>query len=408
MRKLIALVSGTALLISGLALGLFPARAEVGGATLEQATLVGEGEHDLGLVSKEMPKYVKIQVKGGQQLEAKFVGEANYMYSNMYIPPSKEDMGGGNGDDLPHTFRFAPGNLDSGDGGEVYFGITKMGGTGSAPVKVSLALSDVSDAKSGRDAGDTFNRALLIEPGSYKGYLNYFMYSFKGIEVPRGTDSEDFYMLKLKKGQALTVSVSPHSSVKLRLRIYDASRAIKVEQASETSGAIVTGRYVAPKDQDVYFQVRYYEKDIDSYDAKRVEAWAGKYYDFAANVEAGAVVGEQAPPAGVPSEVETLRPGKASKSGEKTFRLEAAANRVVSLKVSPADGQGIPEFVVLNADGKTPPQYAVQYLNGSRELQVKATGRNTKMVKGKGAFYVTVKGVENYTVEYKVLAKSCL
>lgn len=406
MRKTITLFAASILLMSGLLIWLPQAHAEVGGASLEEATLVGEGEHDLGIIEDTFSKYVKISVRAGQRLEATVEsnGFDRMGEFRVFSPPDKRLVWEKNYHPFPQTAIFAPGNLDNSRGGEVYLEVkNRQGGEeGRRPVSVKMKLTDVSDANSGSDAGDSFSRALKIQSGQLKGYLSAGVKSFDEVDYIKGTDLVDMYVVSLQKGDKLTISAAPHETVRLNLKTYDAARKIVAEQTSENTGAIATARFIASRAQDAFFAIRPARGNSTD------DSPGDHFYDLSVNVEPGTVDGGQAPPAGVPTEVETLRPGKASRSGEKTFKLEAAANRVVSLRVTSAAGQGTPEFVVLNSDGKIPPQYAVQHANGSRELQVKANGRNTRIVKGKGTFYVTVKAMGDYVVEHKALAKSCL
>lgn len=398
MRKVITPISLSIISAALLFVPFVASAAIVGGTSLETATLVGAGTHDLGVIEDMLSKYIKVNVKGGQQLEAVIESNGYDRYGEFRLyGPDKKEMYEKGYDPFPQTIIFAPGSLsDEGDGGEHFIEVkNRQGGEdGKKPVAVTIKLNDVSDAKSSKDAGDTFSNALEIQPGKYMGFL-----SARGQDYDydynhdKGTDKIDMYMIKLAKGEKLTVSVAPHEKTQLRLKVYDSSRIIAAKKNSKNSGAIIQNVFTSNEDQNVYFSVDYYAGEIYH------------FYDLNVKVEGR----EASATTGVGSEG-TIEPGKYGHSGDATFTLEARAKSVIMFKVTPAAGQPMPVLNILNGNSQKPAQYAINYSNGSAEVLVKVTGLNTPIAGGKGTFNISVSnaGTETYTIEYKVKRKWCL
>jgi len=102
------------------------------------------------------------------------------------------------------------------------------------------------DANSQTDAGSSFENALPIEAGQYKGFLD-FNY--------KASDREDFYKISVARGQKLTVRATPPKDLCMNLKIYDKNRGELINESSENEGAVVTGSIQALTADTFYIAV---------------------------------------------------------------------------------------------------------------------------------------------------------
>ena len=92
-----------------------------------------------------------------------------------------------------------------------------------------IMIDDNFDAGSQTDAGDTFETAMDIVPGTYKGYLS-------GLQ---GTDTKDIYRLPVEVGTTLNVKVTSPSDKMRAFKLYNEDRIEIAAEYAHNPGAIV-------------------------------------------------------------------------------------------------------------------------------------------------------------------------
>jgi hypothetical protein len=112
-------------------------------------------------------------------------------------------------------------------------------------ISLNLKVSDKYDANSSVDAGDILTESLLISSGNFSGY-------FSG---EQGNDNTDFYNLKLKKGEKISVKIIPPSKDSIDLEVYDTNRANLDQNTSSGSGQINTLSFTPANDGDYYLKL---------------------------------------------------------------------------------------------------------------------------------------------------------
>ena len=160
-------------------------------------------------------------------------------------------------DETQFMLFYVPGNV--GQGVRPYYVSVKNTSTYRDIVKnvsVNLSLADVSDAQSGIDAGEDFTNALVIQPGAYKGFL----------AGGAGSDHKDFYRVSVKRGQELSVKVTPVSDAAYFINIYDVNRKEIKQVFPENPGQILTASWFTPSDQDAYILIVRSEGGSRNYD----------------------------------------------------------------------------------------------------------------------------------------------
>lgn len=100
-----------------------------------------------------------------------------------------------------------------------------------------------NDAGSGGDAGDTFDVALSISPGSYSGYVD-------------SSDRNDYYKFYVSAGQRINVSVTPPSSTDFDLYLYNPSN-IQKASSRKSTGYVDSIAYTA--DSSGYWRFNVYQ-----------------------------------------------------------------------------------------------------------------------------------------------------
>ncbi|MBI2486745.1 MAG: hypothetical protein HYW01_07280 [Deltaproteobacteria bacterium] len=106
-----------------------------------------------------------------------------------------------------------------------------------------ISVEDNFDINTSSDIGDTFEKTLSIEPGTYKGFL----------AGEWGDDRKDFYSIPLKAEQKVSIKVTPPAEVGYKVSIWDQDRVNVAEKASANPGAIARVSWTAPEEQEEVF-----------------------------------------------------------------------------------------------------------------------------------------------------------
>lgn len=223
-----------------------------GGSSFETATEIKPGQYsgakldwDEESGTTELFYYLN-NVQSGQAIEAatKFSGNTNLDVSLYDADKVKlTDVYGGDDIDALTWLIGSPTKT-----GKYYLVIKNDAVELATNISLELKVSDKYDAGSSVDAGNVLTAALPITPGSYQGY-------FSG---EQGNDENDFYSLKLKKGNLVSVKITPPSKDSINLAIYDANRTQLDENTSVNSGEITTLSFTPANDGDYYLGLSCY------------------------------------------------------------------------------------------------------------------------------------------------------
>lgn len=125
-------------------------------------------------------------------------------------------------------------------------------------VLFDVSLTDYYDAGSQTDAGDSFEKAMSLVVGEHEGYLS----------GKSGSDVKDFYEIEIKKGEELTVKVTPPVEASMEVTLYDDSRKELRHEYASNPGAIIETSLVARESEDIFVVVlcdRWCSEDIVNY-----------------------------------------------------------------------------------------------------------------------------------------------
>lgn len=216
-----------------------------GGSSFDSAVEIMPGQYRNGQLGWEegtitQQVYYLSNIKSGQAIEAtvKFLGNTNLdvaIYDSNKVKLTY--VYGGSDIDALAWLVGAPTKTDK------YYLIIKNDAVENATdISLDLKVSDKYDANSTVDAGDTIPQSLSITSGTYQGY-------FSG---EQGTDEKDFYSLKLKKGNRVSVKITPPSSDSISLAVYDVNRSKLDENTSTDTSEITTLSFVPANDGNYY------------------------------------------------------------------------------------------------------------------------------------------------------------
>lgn len=251
MKKITKILIGFFIFGFGLVLLNFcPARAQQsltqGGNSFETAVLLSPGKYQGGPLEERQELYYSIQVKAGQEInaEAKYFSESGCTIT-LYNE-AKEELISNYGEN-PKINWLANANKS------LHNYYLKIANDASAVESFSLevSLANYYDANSGTDAGDTFDKALTIVPGTYNGYLT----GFSGIANAVGDDWQDIYKIGLKKGITYEFKAIPPSKTSLTLSLYDLNRQLLKEEESANQGSIVFLSLTPSADTNIFVSV---------------------------------------------------------------------------------------------------------------------------------------------------------
>ncbi|MGB7292227.1 MAG: VWA domain-containing protein [Thermodesulfobacteriota bacterium] len=218
-----------------------------GGDSIETAVPLSPGDY---LTDHEIPKgsreYFSVQLKAGQTLEVGFrTSDKEYPYAGATIY---------NGDKIllvedriigtPSTLNSISWTTNS-DGDEYRFYVA-VGNTydkNALGMTYYISVKDNFDLDSTTDAGDTFEKAMKIEPGVHEGFNS----------GSRGDDNKDFYVLAINAGQTIRLKLTPPTELGYRISIWDQDRVRVASKSSANAGAITRLTWTAPEDQEDVF-----------------------------------------------------------------------------------------------------------------------------------------------------------
>jgi len=226
-----------------------------GGDSFEMAVPLSPGEYQGRAFGEDEDSYYSISnIQPGQEIQAQvlFSGNTNlgfFLYDQNKQKLTANEYIGENDNSLLYWLNGAPSSQ------KCYLQIKNQAINAANLRSVSIKITDRFDANSQTDAGGSFENALPIEAGQYKGFLD-FDYE--------ASDGEDFYEINVARGQKLTVRVTPAKGLCLDLKIYDKNRSELVDETSDNEGAIVTGSIQALTADTFYIAVApEYSSDLD-------------------------------------------------------------------------------------------------------------------------------------------------
>ncbi len=111
-----------------------------------------------------------------------------------------------------------------------------------------LKLVDNTDAGSGRDAPAGFDNAPELPEKSFDGWL-------AGAQGYRGNDHNDVFHLKVSKGKAVKVRVTPPARMGVEVGWFDKDRGRAVLETSSGEGAVVTATWTPDYDGDAWLKI---------------------------------------------------------------------------------------------------------------------------------------------------------
>jgi len=203
-----------------------------GGDSFETAVPLSPGEYQGRAFGEDEDSYYSISnIQPGQEIQAQvlFSGNTNlgfFLYDQNKQKLTKKEYVGEDDNSSLYWLNGTPSSQ------KCYVQIKNQAINAATLKSVSIKITDRFDAGSQTDAGGSFENALPIEAGQYKGFLD-FNYE--------ASDGEDFYKISVARGQKLTIKVTPPKDLCLDLKIYDKNRSELVDETSDNEGAIVTG-----------------------------------------------------------------------------------------------------------------------------------------------------------------------
>jgi len=228
-----------------------------GGDSFETAIEIQPGsyvtDHD---IPDDAPEYFKLTVRAGQVLTVKVtnptVGARDIMsQTDLYdedravLVPGYDNPLDMLGAGYSRSYDWLPSSETN-----TYTYYMSVGGGGivatTQGTKYDISVEDNFDAGSQTDAGDTFENAMDITQGVYKGYLSGMW----------GTDTKDLYKLPVEKGTALTVKVTPPSNKMRGITLYNGDR-VKIGEAHYPAnlGAIVKTTQAITDSDNIYIAI---------------------------------------------------------------------------------------------------------------------------------------------------------
>lgn len=235
-----------------------------GGSSFETVVKIMPGQYQGSALETDQEVYYYFEAKPGQLAHFKdtFVPaeEGTTWHGITFYNENKEEL-------ISRT-EFTNNNvelswlLDSAETSYKIYAKILSAGSSTKSFTLDFSLIDKSDANSGKDAGDTFDKFVNIAPGKYNGYLSGYDSNVNQV----GNDLKDNYKVGLKKGITYEFKLTPPSKASLDLALYDSYNQLLKEEASTNEGAIISLPLVPSTDTNVFVSVSNYYMPAFSYE----------------------------------------------------------------------------------------------------------------------------------------------
>ena len=218
-----------------------------GGDSLETAVPLPLGDYIAGHEVKQNTKeYYSVEIKAGQTLFVRFrTPDKAHSYAGAAIyNEGKEQLVDDTIIGAASTLKTIGWNTNSAnDEYTFYIGLGNEYNANATGATYFISVEDNFDINTSSDVGDTFEKPLRIEPGTYKGFL----------AGKWGDDKKDFYSIPLKTEEKVSIKVTPPIDVGYTVSIWDQDRVNVAEKASANPGAIARVSWTPPEEQEEVF-----------------------------------------------------------------------------------------------------------------------------------------------------------
>lgn len=240
-----------------------------GGNGFDNAVEIDPGRYMTGhSIPADAPEYFKLteKVNAGQLLTIKVINptvESGTVISNTKLydvervglyQDYKNPLRNINGASKSGSLLWLPGSQESS-----YTYYMTVGGGGIVDTlentEYIITIDDNFDIGNQTDAGDTFETAMDIVPGTHKGYLS----------GSQGTDIKDLYRLPVEAGTTLTIKVIPLTDGNRGFKLYDEDRKVIIEVRLHDQGAITKTTQEITYSGDVYIGVIPFDNNYGEY-----------------------------------------------------------------------------------------------------------------------------------------------
>jgi len=211
------------------------------GNSFDQALRISAGSFTGYIDSTDTYDYYKVSVTSGQTVRVNMTPPYGsdfdlYLYNSYQTQVASSTLSGSQADSVTYTATLA---------GDYFIAMVQWSGSGVYSFDVWLSSTSAqNDWNSGTDAGNSFDQALAISPGTGTGYID-------------STDTDDIYKVNVASGGEISAVLTPPSSADFDLALYDSSR---TQVASSTLGVsqVDSVSYTATSTGDWYIRVYRY------------------------------------------------------------------------------------------------------------------------------------------------------
>lgn len=113
---------------------------------------------------------------------------------------------------------------------------------------LTYSLINYYDAGSQTDAGESFDKAISLGIGDYKGYVSGHPY----LALQVGDDQKDYYKISVNKGVTYEFKATPEAKGFLLLEMFNSSRELLDEKTSANEGAITSLSITPSANTNIY------------------------------------------------------------------------------------------------------------------------------------------------------------
>ncbi|MDD5146896.1 MAG: DUF5684 domain-containing protein, partial [Candidatus Pacebacteria bacterium] len=240
------IVSTFALFLIGGLLNIVSAQTlPSGGGSFETAAALQTGTYQGGTISENQQLYYSLQVKAGQNItiKSKFVSDG--LNTVTLFNGNKEELVSEFGD---NSIKWLVSSDD--DQQKYYFKIATEGWPTDS-FSLEISTNNYYDAGSQTDAGESFEKALVVTTGDYDGYLAAHPYITELV----GNDLKDYYKISVSKGVTYEFKAMPPTGGAMKLETFNLNRELLEEKSSANDGAVAALSLTPVNNTNIYLAV---------------------------------------------------------------------------------------------------------------------------------------------------------
>jgi hypothetical protein len=174
------------------------------GDSYQEAIPISSGTYNGLLKAGDNDDYYRLEVEKGQLITLQLIIPGNASYNLSLLNPNRNSRGSSITQRDTKTLDYVADST-----GTWYIRVSRSSGEGE--YQLSINVEDQNDADSGQDTGDSYQEAIPISSGTYKGLL-------------KAGDNDDYYSINLVEDEQISLELTVPGNASYNLTLLNPNR----------------------------------------------------------------------------------------------------------------------------------------------------------------------------------------